>query len=198
MCIRDSACGHRPTSCAPTHAHAVRSRTAQLSRIAGAAGSAGHAVIATGSCVCGWSRHRASTPLRDRLPFWRCHWLTPVSYTHLDVYKRQQEAPHPPLAPSPTSGRREKQLAITVAAFDDGFALDAPPLCVLTERQLFPERASQPRRRKRAGREPEAIIRDLGELSLGAPIVHEDHGVGPVSYTHLDVYKRQYPNSPAG
>ena len=68
--------------------------------------------------------------------------------------------------------------AITVAAFEDGFALDAPPLCVLTERQLFPERASQPRRRKRAGREPEAIIRDLGELSEGAPIVHEDHGVG--------------------
>ena len=68
--------------------------------------------------------------------------------------------------------------AIAVAPFDDGFALDAPALCVLTERQLFPERASQPRRRRRAGREPEAIIRDLGELTLGAPIVHEDHGVG--------------------
>jgi hypothetical protein len=37
---------------------------------------------------------------------------------------------------------------------------------------------SQPRRRKRAGREPEQIIRDLGELTEGAPIVHEDHGVG--------------------
>jgi transcription-repair coupling factor (superfamily II helicase) len=49
---------------------------------------------------------------------------------------------------------------------------------LLTERQLFPERAAQPRRRKRAGREPEAIIRDLGELSEGAPVVHEDHGVG--------------------
>ncbi|RZA21738.1 MAG: transcription-repair coupling factor, partial [Lysobacteraceae bacterium] len=70
------------------------------------------------------------------------------------------------------------RFAIAVAAFDDGFALDMPALCALTERQLFPERASQPRRRKRAGREPEAIIRDLGELSLGAPIVHEDHGVG--------------------
>ncbi|MEF9978515.1 MAG: transcription-repair coupling factor [Thermomonas sp.] len=70
------------------------------------------------------------------------------------------------------------RFAIAVAAFDDGFALTEPALCVLTERQLFPERASQPRRRKRAGREPEAIIRDLGELSLGAPIVHEDHGVG--------------------
>ncbi|HTM70236.1 MAG TPA: transcription-repair coupling factor [Luteimonas sp.] len=67
---------------------------------------------------------------------------------------------------------------IAVAPLDDGFALDAPALAVLTERQLFPERAAQPRRRKRAGREPEAIIRDLGELSEGAPIVHEDHGVG--------------------
>ena len=80
--------------------------------------------------------------------------------------------------PPPPEGEGLARFAITVAAFDDGFALDAPPLCVLTERQLFPERASQPRRRKRAGREPEAIIRDLGELSLGAPIVHEDHGVG--------------------
>ncbi|MBB1472444.1 transcription-repair coupling factor [Luteimonas sp. MC1782] len=73
--------------------------------------------------------------------------------------------------------------AIAVAPFDDGFALDGPvaggtPVTILTERQLFPERAAQPRRRKRAGREPEAIIRDLGELTEGAPIVHEDHGVG--------------------
>ena len=86
--------------------------------------------------------------------------------------------------PSPLAGeggRRPgegERFSITVAPFDDGFALDAPQICVLTERELFPERASQPRRRKRAGREPEAIIRDLGELAEGAPIVHEDHGVG--------------------
>jgi len=70
------------------------------------------------------------------------------------------------------------RLAITVAPLDDGFALAEPPLAVLTERQLFPERAGQTRRTRRAGREPEAIIRDLGELTEGAPIVHEDHGVG--------------------
>ncbi|MHC6215941.1 transcription-repair coupling factor [Stenotrophomonas acidaminiphila] len=70
------------------------------------------------------------------------------------------------------------RFAITVAPLDDGFALAEPPLAVLTERQLFPERAGQPRRSRRAGREPEAIIRDLGELTEGAPIVHEDHGVG--------------------
>jgi len=78
-----------------------------------------------------------------------------------------------------TGGSR---FAIAVAPLDDGFAIDdvdgQGALAILTERQLFPERAAQPRRRKRAGREPEAIIRDLGELSEGAPIVHEDHGVG--------------------
>ncbi|MFL9582605.1 transcription-repair coupling factor [Stenotrophomonas sp. AB1(2024)] len=71
-----------------------------------------------------------------------------------------------------------QRFAITVAPLEDGFALDAPPLAVLTERQLFPERAGQTRRSRRVGREPEAIIRDLGELTEGAPIVHEDHGVG--------------------
>jgi len=70
------------------------------------------------------------------------------------------------------------RFAIAVAPLEDGFAVDAPQIVVLTERQLFPERANQPQRRKRSGREPEAIIRDLGELSEGAPIVHEDHGVG--------------------
>ncbi len=70
------------------------------------------------------------------------------------------------------------RFAITVAPLDDGFALSEPALAVLTERQLFPERAGQARRTRRAGREQEAIIRDLGELTEGAPIVHEDNGVG--------------------
>ena len=78
---------------------------------------------------------------------------------------------------APTTGAPPK-FALAVAPFDDGFAISEPALTVLTERQLFPERASQPRRRTRAAREPEAIIRDLGELAEGDPIVHEDHGVG--------------------
>ncbi|MEQ4575849.1 MAG: transcription-repair coupling factor [Gammaproteobacteria bacterium] len=86
--------------------------------------------------------------------------------------------------PSLPGGRRPEgqeglpRFAIAVAPLEDGFALDDPQVAVLTERQLFPERATQPRRSRRAGREPEAIIRDLGELTEGAPIVHEDHGVG--------------------
>jgi transcription-repair coupling factor (superfamily II helicase) len=69
-------------------------------------------------------------------------------------------------------------LSITVAAFDTGFAFIDPAITVLTERQLFPERAEQSRRRKKSGRDPDSIIRDLGEIAIGAPIVHEDHGVG--------------------
>src|SRR5690606_4099309 len=63
----------------------------------------------------------------------------------------------------------DERFALAVAPLEDGFALDRPQLAVLTERQLFPERATQPRRARRAGREPEAIIRDLGELTEGAP-----------------------------
>ncbi|MEP7098528.1 MAG: transcription-repair coupling factor, partial [Dokdonella sp.] len=68
--------------------------------------------------------------------------------------------------------------AITVAPLEQGFALTAPALTVLTERELFGERVQQTRRRKRAARDPESIVRDLAELVIGAPIVHVDHGVG--------------------
>jgi transcription-repair coupling factor (superfamily II helicase) len=70
------------------------------------------------------------------------------------------------------------RLAITVAPLDAGFVLAEPSIAVLTERELLGERARQTRRRKRAARDPEAIIRDLSELAIGAPIVHVDHGVG--------------------
>ncbi len=70
------------------------------------------------------------------------------------------------------------RFAITVAGLGEGFALERPALTVLTERELLGERAQQNRRRKRAARDPEAIIRDLTELAPGAPIVHVDHGVG--------------------
>lgn len=84
----------------------------------------------------------------------------------------------PVVADLPAFLASDARFAIAVAPLEDGFALDDPRIAVLTERQLFPERAGSTRRTRRAGREPEAIIRDLGELTEGAPIVHEDHGVG--------------------
>jgi transcription-repair coupling factor (superfamily II helicase) len=73
------------------------------------------------------------------------------------------------------------RFAITVAGLEQGFALSKPAITVLTERELYGERVRSERERKRrrgTARDPESIIRDLTELTLGAPIVHVDHGVG--------------------
>ena len=74
--------------------------------------------------------------------------------------------------------RADVSFAIAVAGFEDGFVLTNPSIAVLTERQLFPERATATRKHRRKAREAESIIRDLDQLSEGSPIVHEDHGVG--------------------
>jgi len=95
----------------------------------------------------------------------------------LEVLQAAELKP-PVVADLPSFLASDARFAIAVAPLEDGFALDDPRIAVLTERQLFPERAGSTRRTRRAGREPEAIIRDLGELTEGAPIVHEDHGVG--------------------
>ena len=71
------------------------------------------------------------------------------------------------------------RFAITIASLEQGFALTEPAFTVLTERELFGERVRTERKRRRgAARDPESIIRDLTELTIGAPIVHVDHGVG--------------------
>jgi transcription-repair coupling factor (superfamily II helicase) len=50
---------------------------------------------------------------------------------------------------------------------------------VITESQLFGERAVQKRRRRyRRTRDAESTIQSLADLQPGAPVVHEDHGVG--------------------
>ncbi|WP_291224462.1 transcription-repair coupling factor [Dokdonella sp.] len=85
-------------------------------------------------------------------------------------------------------GAEGNRFCITVAPLEAGFALTSPALTVLTERELLGERAQQVRRRKRAARDPEAVLRDLSELSVGSPIVHIDHGVGRYQgLTKLDV-----------
>jgi len=53
------------------------------------------------------------------------------------------------------------------------------PFTIISEPQLFGERVAQRRLRKKViQRDTDAIVRDLTELSIGAPVVHEEHGVG--------------------
>ena len=79
----------------------------------------------------------------------------------------------------------DDSLAMTIAELEDGACIDAPSVAVVTESQLFGARAAQRRRRRGAGRDPEGLVRDLSELSIGAPVVHEAHGVG--RYAGLEV-----------
>jgi transcription-repair coupling factor (superfamily II helicase) len=69
-------------------------------------------------------------------------------------------------------------LAITVSPISTGLVLEDPAIALIAEEQLFGERARQERRRRRPERDPQKIIQDLGELLPGAPVVHEDYGVG--------------------
>jgi transcription-repair coupling factor (superfamily II helicase) len=79
-------------------------------------------------------------------------------------------------------------LGITVSPISTGLVLTEPPLALIAEEQLFGERARQERRRRRAERDPEKLIRDLTDLRPGSPVVHEDYGVGRfVSLATLDV-----------
>jgi len=69
-------------------------------------------------------------------------------------------------------------LGITVAPLDQGLLLEQPKLAVITEPQLFGEQAMQRRRRKSRNQNRDPVVRDLAELHQGAPVVHEEHGVG--------------------
>jgi transcription-repair coupling factor (superfamily II helicase) len=72
----------------------------------------------------------------------------------------------------------ETAVALTVAPLDSGLLLEQQKLVVIAESQLFGQRVMQSRRRRKAQDSSDAIVKNLTELRLGAPVVHIDHGVG--------------------
>ena len=72
----------------------------------------------------------------------------------------------------------EADLAITAAPLEDGLWLTDPALAIVPETRLLGERVRQERRRRRTASDPDQIVRNLAELHIGSPVVHEDHGVG--------------------
>src|SRR5690606_32630127 len=67
---------------------------------------------------------------------------------------------------------------VAVLPLSGGFVLGENGLTVLSDGELSGERARPGQRRRAAARDPETILRDLTDLAIGAPVVHEDHGVG--------------------
>ncbi len=69
-------------------------------------------------------------------------------------------------------------IGLCVARLEQGLWLANPGIALITETQLYGERVRQERRRRKAVQDPDQIVRNLTELHIGAPVVHEDHGVG--------------------
>jgi len=77
------------------------------------------------------------------------------------------------------------RLGLAVLPIEEGFLIPAEAeaaIALLTESQLFGGRsrpkAQRGAQRAAGERDPESIIRNLSDLITGAPVVHEDHGVG--------------------
>jgi transcription-repair coupling factor (superfamily II helicase) len=69
-------------------------------------------------------------------------------------------------------------VAITEGALTQGMLLTDPAWAVIVENQLFGEQVIQQRRRKNKAIDSDAVIRNLTELKIGAPVVHLAYGVG--------------------
>lgn len=71
-----------------------------------------------------------------------------------------------------------KRIAVTTAPLEAGFVLSDDGLALIAENQLTGSRPPAKKRRKRPERDPETAIRELSDLAPGAPVVHQDNGVG--------------------
>ncbi len=78
----------------------------------------------------------------------------------------------------PSFLQQRPPLALTLAPLDRGLYLQEPQTLLITESVLFGERILQRRRREVSAVNQELAFRSLSELTLNAPVVHIDHGVG--------------------
>ncbi|MEM7277844.1 MAG: transcription-repair coupling factor [Pseudomonadota bacterium] len=72
----------------------------------------------------------------------------------------------------------DARLGISIAPFGEGFALADDSLLVLPEQAVFGQRVRSRKKRRRGARDPQALISELSDLRPGAPVVHEEYGVG--------------------
>ena len=68
---------------------------------------------------------------------------------------------------------------ITVAPLAYGFKLEDQNIAVITESDLYQYVArSRKHYRKKHAAVSDGLLRDLAEINIGDPVVHEEHGIG--------------------
>jgi len=83
----------------------------------------------------------------------------------------------------------DRQYAICAAPLDVGMVLPAAGIAIVCQSQVSGGSAEQARRRRRrTTRDNDAVIANLADLTVDAPVVHIDHGVGRyIGLVTLDV-----------
>jgi transcription-repair coupling factor (superfamily II helicase) len=78
-------------------------------------------------------------------------------------------------------------LSLAIAPLEQGVSLPDAGITLISEQELFGEKPKQKRRRRRV-QDPDALINDLTDLRAGAPVVHEEHGIGRyLGLTNLEI-----------
>ncbi|MGI9259603.1 MAG: transcription-repair coupling factor, partial [Gammaproteobacteria bacterium] len=74
----------------------------------------------------------------------------------------------------------DAKLGIAVGEFEEGLTLPDNRVTIVTAEQLGVDRPRQRSRlrKRRSARDPDAVVRELTDLRVGAPVVHEEYGVG--------------------
>ena len=75
------------------------------------------------------------------------------------------------------AGLTEK-LGIVFTPLQAGFILPNERLAIVTENELYASEVKQSRRREKSRTSTEGLLRDLAEVNIGDPVVHEQHGIG--------------------
>lgn len=78
----------------------------------------------------------------------------------------------------------DSPISVTIAPMEKGLWLQSLQnksefqLAIIPETLLFGQQVRQKRRQRKPTRDADAIIRNLTDLAIGDPVVHEEHGVG--------------------
>jgi transcription-repair coupling factor (superfamily II helicase) len=93
----------------------------------------------------------------------------------------------------------EEKIGIATAALNVGFSSVEAGIDFVTETELFAAGPTARRRRKQEQvSDVEALIKDLSELNLGDPVVHNAHGIGRYrGLIHMDMGDKNPDGTPA-
>lgn len=87
------------------------------------------------------------------------------------------------LRPAPVEGfqaflAQGERFALTTLPVSQGFVLVEAGIALITESELYALQVRQSRLREAKKTGSEHMLRDLSEVRVGDPVVHEDHGIG--------------------